>query len=96
MTIASRVTALAEQLSGREADRTSRLFDDLDLDSLDRIQLAIDIERTFDIVIPDADVDDECLGVLGGLIAYVERKVSEKPQSVLERALVADRPGAEL
>lgn len=86
---AEHVIALAERLSGCEASRDSRLVEDLGLDSLDRVQLAIDVERQFDIIIPDADVDDPALGVLSGLISYVEARVAR-------RQAVYDRPGVEL
>jgi acyl carrier protein len=74
--VADRVVALAEQISGCEANPDSRLVDDLGLDSLDLIQLAINLEEAFGIEIPDDDVDDPALGVVSGLIAYVERKVA--------------------
>jgi len=72
---ADRVTALCEQLSGREANGDSRLDGDLGLDSLDRIQLAMDIEDALGLHIPDEDVDREELGTVGGLIEYVERRL---------------------
>jgi acyl carrier protein len=73
---AARIIALAERLAGIPATPESRLVEDLALDSLDRVQLAIDVEKEFDIIIPDRDVDDPALGVLSGLIAYVERRTA--------------------
>lgn len=47
----------------------------LDLDSLDLIQLALEIEKEFGIELPDEDVDKPSLGTFGGLVAYVEGKL---------------------
>jgi acyl carrier protein len=99
LTVADRVIALAEHLSGREASRDSKLGDDLALDSLDCVQLAIDIERQFDIVIPDSDVDNPALGVMSGLIEYVERAVAHRDlyqKRVVDGRTTYERPGAEL
>jgi acyl carrier protein len=70
--VAERVIAIAEELSGKDVDVSSRLLEDLELDSLDRIQFAIDLEEEFGIDIPDADVDRPELGTVDGLIRYIE------------------------
>lgn len=77
-TVASRVKAVCELHSGREANDDSRLSEDLDLDSLDRIELAMRLEDEFNIEIPDKDVDRKSLGTVAGLIAYVEAKVAAR------------------
>jgi acyl carrier protein len=51
---------------------------DLDLDSLDRIEIAMRVEDTFGIEIPDEDVDKRALGTLGGLTAYVQGKLDAR------------------
>lgn len=73
--VASRVIALCEQQSGKEAYLDSDLVRDLELDSLDRIELAMVIEDHFGIEIPDDEVDDVSLGIVAGLVDYVERKL---------------------
>lgn len=92
-TVAQQVIALCEQQSGREASPESRLVEDLDLDSLDRIELAMVVENQFCIEIPDRDVDRKELGVVSGLIEYVERKL---PRYAEVAPAAGSRPGAEL
>lgn len=72
MSVADRVIAVCEQQSGREAYLDSELEADLDLDSLDRIELAMQLEEVFDISIPDEAVDNPVLGTVVGLVAYIE------------------------
>lgn len=111
MNVADRVIAVCENLSGMEAHPDSRLVEDLDLDSLDRIQLAMELEDHFKIEISDAEVDDQKLGVVSGLIACVEAKIAQTPIAAGGAAggsavggyrpgtvarSSADRPGAEL
>lgn len=72
---AKKVIEIASKLSGVQADPDSRLLEDLDLDSLDRIEMAIELERAFDIDIPDEDVDNAELGTVNGLIKYIDGRV---------------------
>jgi acyl carrier protein len=51
----------------------------LDLDSLDRIELAIGIGEEFGFDIPDDHVDRPELGTMGGLAAYVEGRLERQP-----------------
>jgi len=65
---------VAEQLG---LDRTeivpeARILDDLGADSLDIVELVMALEETFDIEVPDADV--EMLQTIGDVAAYVEKK----------------------
>jgi acyl carrier protein len=76
MSIADRVIAVCEQQSGKEAHRDSSLVEDLDLDSLDRIELAMVLEDTFLIEITDAEVDNPMLDSVGALIDLVEQKLA--------------------
>jgi acyl carrier protein len=97
MSVADRVIAVAENLSGKEAYIDSDLVEDLELDSLDRVQLAMELEEEFDIVIPDEDVDRPELGRISGLTEYIERKIAPTP-TIPPRFLAPhlNRPGAEL
>lgn len=72
----TKVETVCQHQSGRPVAQDSRLAEDLDLDSLDRIDLAVQFERTFNIDIPDADVDDPSLGTVAGLTAYIERRLT--------------------
>ncbi len=60
----------------------------LDLDSMDRVLLAMKCEEEFGIEIPDDDVDKNALGTFGGLVAYVQGKLDASP-SVPARAGLA-------
>lgn len=77
MSAGDRVIAILEQMSGKECNRDSRLHEDLELDSLDRVQVAISIEEHLGLHIPDEDVDNPRLGVASGLIAYVEARLRQ-------------------
>lgn len=50
----------------------------LDLDSLDRVEVAMRIEDALGIEIPDDDVDSAALGTFGGLCAYARGKLDVK------------------
>lgn len=75
--------------------------DGLDLDSLDRLELAMAIEERFGIEFPDNDVDRSENGTAAGLAAYVEAKLALKGAKAPEVALagtdyLAMSPGAML
>ena len=71
--------ALQEHLAGRGLDptkvtMTADLVEDLDLDSLDTMELTLGMEERFGIEIPDADLEE--LRTIGDAVGLVERKVS--------------------
>jgi len=70
-----RILDVASRMSGRTANLESRLRKDLALDSLDCIELAMQLEEEFGIDIPDADVDRPELGTIGGLVTYIEGRI---------------------
>ena len=47
---------------------------DLGVDSLEQVELIMELEKKFDISIPDEDQDQ--LGSVGELLAYLNEKVS--------------------
>lgn len=53
----------------------SRLVEDLGCDSLDRVQLSMDVEDEFGIEIPYEDVDK--VKTVGDLVALVETKLQQ-------------------
>ena len=60
------------ELDPAKLTRETHLFDDLGADSLDQIELVMDLEEAFDIDVPEADV---ALFVTVGAIAdYVAAK----------------------
>lgn len=59
--------------SGQRPDPTAPCLDSLDLDSLDDVELVIEIEKEFSISIPDADA--QTLETVGQLILYVKDRI---------------------
>ena len=55
----------------------SRFIEDLGCDSLDVVDLIMDIEKEFNISIPDDDVNR--LDTIGNLIEYVKERISVYP-----------------
>ena len=71
--------ALKEHLAGRGLDPAkvtleADLVSDLDLDSLDTMELTLGMEERFGIEIPDADLEE--LRTIGDAVALVERRSS--------------------
>ena len=50
----------------------ARILDDLGADSLDVVELVMALEESFDITVPDEDV--EALATVADVTAYVERR----------------------
>ncbi len=77
--IADRVREIiAEQLMVdlEEVTDEASLVDDLGADSLDTVELLMEMEDEFGIEIPDQDV--EKIATVGEAIAYIEAHVQEK------------------
>lgn len=71
---------LGEQLGPHQSwDSGSRLREDLELDQLDLVELAMRLEEEFGIQIPDGD--EEKLGDLtvSGLADYLQPRIDAKP-----------------
>ena len=71
--------ALRDHLAGRGFDATkitpdAHLMRDLDLDSLDTVEMTLGIEERFGIEIPDAELEDLC--TVGDAVGLVERKLA--------------------
>jgi len=69
---------LEEKLAISEADikDDARFYDDLGVDSLDFVEMIVDVEKTFNINIPDDEY--ERLRTVASLVAYVTKKVSQR------------------
>jgi len=69
---------LEEKLAINEADikDDARFYDDLGVDSLDFVEMIVDVEKTFNINIPDDEY--ERLRTVASLVAYVTKKVSQR------------------
>jgi acyl carrier protein len=76
MTIALRVKKIIVDTLGRPPEdvvEQAGLIDDLGADSLDLVQLVMDLEEEFGFEIPDADA--ETLLTVGDAVKYVEKAV---------------------
>lgn len=69
--LTAKVLKVVDRQSGKVGTPDSRLDEDLELDSVDRIDLALKLEERFDIDIPDEDVDLVELGTVKGLVSYL-------------------------
>lgn len=76
-TVEERVIGIvSEQLSvpKEEVNRTSSFVDDLKADSLDVVELVMELEDEFEITIPDDDYDK--IRTVGDAIEYIDEKSS--------------------
>lgn len=89
--VSTQVEIIARELSGvcklHSIHNETKLADavemgGLDLDSMDRVLLAMKLEEEFGIEIPDDDVDKGALGTFGGLVAYVQGRLDAKAHPV--------------
>ena len=55
----------------------ARLVEDLGLDSLDAVELAISVERKFDIEVPEEELTK--LKTVADMVALVESRLSQAP-----------------
>jgi acyl carrier protein len=53
----------------------------LDLDSLDRIEIVMQLEETFELEIPDDDFAHASMNTPAGIIEYVEGRLGVQPTS---------------
>lgn len=75
--VESRVKALIHELSGRvppEVTLATRFEEDLGMDSLDVVELVIEIEDEFGIHVPDRIAAD--IETVGDLVAALTRKAA--------------------
>jgi acyl carrier protein len=70
--MAARLGLPAEQLLPE-----ARLVEDLGLDSLDAVELAISVERKFDIEVPEEELTK--LKTVADMVALVESRVRQAP-----------------
>jgi acyl carrier protein len=68
---------IVEKLDADEAEVTmdATIQDDLGADSLDVVDLVMSIEESFDIEIPDEEV--EGIKTVGDIVKYIESKTEE-------------------
>lgn len=72
--VISRVQLVLFKISGIPQERmveSSTLADDLELDSLERIEVGMALEEEFGIALTDREVDQQCMGTIGGIADYL-------------------------
>lgn len=77
MSTFGRVADIISQQMGVDVEgitHTSNLAD-LGADSLDVVEIMIEIEEEFDITIPDSDFEQ--MNNVGDIVAYIEGKINE-------------------
>jgi acyl carrier protein len=81
--IASRIIQLIAKSKAIPPESVSRssTFDELQIDSLDKINLTFDVEELFAIQIPDASLND--LRTVGDVIDGVHRLLAAKEQEAV-------------
>ncbi len=72
------VQIVSEQMSvdKREITRETSFVDDLNADSLDTVELVMELEDEFDVTIPDEEA--EKLRTVGEAIEYIEKNFENK------------------
>lgn len=81
MGVAQKIRRLVSNLTDVPVDRIddheplNRSSVELYLDSLDRVQLAIDLEDEFGLEIPDSDVD-KMEPTIAGIASYISRRLA--------------------
>lgn len=76
VSVESKIKKLIESKLGdnsKHYSENSNFREDLGCDSLDLIDLIMEVEREFNIVIPDSDIDQ--VSTVKGLINYVKERV---------------------
>ena len=65
------IRIVQEQLNRKDINMTTDIIDETNADSLDMVEIVIDVENWFDIEIKDEDI--ELLRTPGGIVHYVEK-----------------------
>ncbi|MEV6558077.1 meromycolate extension acyl carrier protein AcpM [Nocardia sp. NPDC051756] len=78
--IVAGITEIIEEVTGIEAAEVTidkSFVDDLDIDSLSLVEIAVQLEDKYSVKIPDEDLAS--LRTLGDAVAYVQKMEAEKP-----------------
>lgn len=76
--VRERFERICRNQSGFDGEITddTHLYDHLNLDSLDRIDLMVRVENEFNVDIADAEIDPPETGTFGGMLALIESKLA--------------------
>jgi len=75
-TIAERVTACVAEQAGERPENCGpeKAFDDLDFDSLDKVELVMALEEEFDLDLDEGEM--ESIDTVGQLIEFAEQQLA--------------------
>ncbi|MFI5777311.1 meromycolate extension acyl carrier protein AcpM [Nocardia sp. NPDC051570] len=83
--IVAGIAEIVEEVTGIEAHEVTiekSFVDDLQIDSLSLVELAVQVEDTYGVQIPDEDMAS--LKTVGDVVTYVQKMEIEKPQLAAE------------
>lgn len=72
------ITENLEHAIPEDAGEDARTFDDLNIDSIMMLQLIVYLEETFEVSVPDEEVDPANFETMGNLVYFVEQLLSAK------------------
>lgn len=74
--IANKIVAILESKGFTDATESSKFIDDLGMDSLDTVEIVMEVEKEFRLSIPDELM--ETTETVGQLADYIEAKIGHK------------------
>ncbi|MFE3002320.1 meromycolate extension acyl carrier protein AcpM [Nocardia sp. NPDC059246] len=83
--IVAGIAEIVEEVTGIEAAEVAiekSFVDDLDIDSLSLVEIAVQLEDKYSVKVPDEDLAS--LRTVGDAVAYVQKMEAEKPQLAAE------------
>ncbi|MEU2252805.1 meromycolate extension acyl carrier protein AcpM [Nocardia xishanensis] len=83
--IVAGIAEIVEEVTGIDAAEVTfekSFVDDLDIDSLSLVEIAVQLEDKYSVKVPDEDLAS--LRTVGDAVAYVQRMEAEKPQLAAE------------
>ncbi len=60
-----------------DVQESSRMYQDLRIDSIMVLQLVVYIEEEFDVLVPEEDVDPAVFETLGSMVTFIEQLQAE-------------------
>ncbi|MGW4534985.1 meromycolate extension acyl carrier protein AcpM [Nocardia sp. NPDC004340] len=83
--IVSGIAEIVEEVTGIDASEVTiekSFVEDLEIDSLSQVEIAVQLEDRYDVKVPDEDLAG--LRTVGDAVAYVQKMEAEKPQLAAE------------
>ncbi|MGW4352374.1 meromycolate extension acyl carrier protein AcpM [Nocardia sp. NPDC004582] len=83
--IVTGIAEIVEEVTGIDASEVTiekSFVEDLEIDSLSQVEIAVQLEDRYNVKVPDEDLAS--LKTVGDAVAYVQKMESEKPQLAAE------------